>query len=55
VQESGLVVQSDSLNLNPSEQGLILWLIAPPLNALAGNYFLSIRIHSDNDPELMPN
>jgi hypothetical protein len=53
VQESGLVVQSDSLNLNPGEQGLILWLITPPLHTLAGNYFPTLRLYSDNDPELM--
>jgi hypothetical protein len=53
VQESGLVVQSDSLNLNPGEQGLILWLIAPPLNTLAGNYFPTLRLYSDNYPQLM--
>jgi hypothetical protein len=53
VQESGLVVQSDCLNLNPGEQGLILWLIAPPLNTLAGNYFPTLRLYSDNHPDLM--
>jgi hypothetical protein len=53
VQESGLVVQSDSLNLNPGEQGLILWLITPPLNTLAGNYFPTLRLYSDNYPDLM--
>lgn len=53
VQESGLVVQSDSLNLNPGEQGLILWLITPPLNTLAGSYVPTLRLYSDNYPELM--
>jgi hypothetical protein len=53
VQESGLVVQSDSLNLNPGEQGLILWLITPPLDTLAGNYVPTLRLYSDNYPELM--
>ncbi|NJM65795.1 MAG: hypothetical protein HC851_09115 [Acaryochloris sp. RU_4_1] len=53
VQESGLVVQSDSLNLNPGEQGLILWLITPPLSTLAGNYIPTLRLYSDNDPDLM--
>jgi hypothetical protein len=53
VQESGLVVQSDSLNLNPGEQGLILWVIIPPLNTLAGNYVPTLKLYSDNYPELM--
>jgi hypothetical protein len=53
VQESGLVVQSNSLNLNPGEQGLILWVIIPPLNTLAGNYVPTLRLYSDNYPELM--
>lgn len=53
VQESGLVVQADSLNLNPGEQGLILWLITPPLSTLAGNYVPTLRLYSDNEPDLM--
>jgi hypothetical protein len=49
----GLVVQSDCLNLNPDEQGLILWTITPPLNTLAGIYVPSLRLYSDNFPDLM--
>ncbi|WP_404786854.1 hypothetical protein [Altericista sp. CCNU0014] len=53
VQGSGLVVASDSLNLNPGERGLILWSIAPPLNTLAGHYVPTLRVYSDNYPDLM--
>ncbi|MEX0270976.1 hypothetical protein AB3R30_17695 [Leptolyngbyaceae cyanobacterium UHCC 1019] len=53
VQGSGLVVNSDSLNLNPGEQSLISFVITPPLDALAGTYIPTLRLYSENSPELV--
>jgi hypothetical protein len=52
MQASGLVVQPDSLNLNPGDRGLMVWIITPPLDTVAGNYIPTFRIYSDNHPEL---
>jgi len=52
MQGSGLVVNADSLNLNPGEQSLISLVITPPLNALAGTYIPTLRLYSENSPEL---
>lgn len=49
----GLVTTMDGLDLNPDSQGEILLLLHPPLTALAGNYFPTLRVHSANSPELM--
>jgi hypothetical protein len=52
VQGQGMAVQSDSLNLNPGGQGLILLMLQLPLDALAGNYVPTLRLHSENSPNL---
>jgi hypothetical protein len=52
VQGQGLAVQSDSLDLNPGGQGIILLLLQLPLEALAGNYVPTLRLHSENSPNL---
>lgn len=49
----GLVMESDSLNLNPGDQGVISLLITPPLDAAAGTYIPTLRLHSENHPDLM--
>ena len=51
-QGQGLAVQSDSLDLNPGGQGLILMMLQLPLDALAGNYVPTLRLHSENSPNL---
>jgi len=53
VQERGLVLAGNGLDLNPDESGEITVLLNPPLNALAGNYFPTIRLHSANNPNLI--
>lgn len=53
VQGSGLLVNADSLNLNPGEQSLISLVFNPPLDALAGSYIPTLRLYSANDPELV--
>jgi hypothetical protein len=53
VQGSGLLVNADSLNLNPGEQSLISFVITPPLDALAGTYIPTLRLYSENSPELV--
>lgn len=53
VQGSGLVVNADSLNLNPGEQSLISLVFNPPIDALAGSYIPTLRLYSANDPELV--
>jgi hypothetical protein len=52
VQGQGMAVQSDSLDLNPGGQGLILLMLQLPLDALAGNYVPTLRLHSENSPNL---
>jgi hypothetical protein len=52
VQGQGLAVQSDSLDLNPGAQGTILMMVQLPMNALAGNYVPTLRLHSENSPNL---
>ncbi|MGD1873315.1 MAG: hypothetical protein ACFB02_09715 [Mastigocoleus sp.] len=51
-QESGLLLDSECLNLNPGDRGQVSLLISPPMNALAGNYIATIRLYSENNPEL---
>ncbi|AKG24415.1 hypothetical protein IJ00_03380 [Calothrix sp. 336/3] len=52
-QGMGLVLQGDALNLNPGETGQISLIIHPPETALAGNYVPTVRLYSENNPELM--
>ncbi|MFN6486066.1 MULTISPECIES: hypothetical protein [unclassified Nostoc] len=49
-QGAGLIVQSDSLNLNPGECGVIMLAIAPGMDALSGNYVPTLRLYSENYP-----
>lgn len=48
----GLVLEADSLGLNPGDQGQILLLITPASMALAGNYVPTLRLYSENNPDL---
>ncbi|NER83988.1 MAG: hypothetical protein F6K42_31485, partial [Leptolyngbya sp. SIO1D8] len=51
-QELGLIVEAESLGLNPGERGQILITLTPPINALAGIYIPTLRLISDNQPEM---
>ncbi len=53
IQSGGLVVNADSLNLNPGDQGIISLLLNPPLDALAGTYIPTVRLYSENNPDLV--
>lgn len=48
----GLIVAADSMGLNPGARGQILLFIKPPINALAGNYIPTLRLSSQNNPDL---
>ncbi|MBE9216064.1 hypothetical protein IQ247_25955 [Plectonema cf. radiosum LEGE 06105] len=52
VEATGLVEVS-ALELNPISEGQILLEFRPPANILAGNYSPTIRLHSENHPELV--
>ena len=51
--EPGLVVATEGLDLNPGDRGEVVLLLTPPLNALAGSYFPTVRLYSANDPDLV--
>ncbi|PZO37065.1 MAG: hypothetical protein DCF19_19760 [Pseudanabaena frigida] len=48
----GIVEAAEGLPLNPDTQGMITLIFKPPLNAWAGIYSPTIRVHSANNPEL---
>ncbi|MFE4106142.1 COG1470 family protein [Almyronema epifaneia] len=48
----GLVVQADSLGLNPGDRGDILLTITPPADAIAGSYVPTLRLYAENSPDL---
>ena len=50
--DAGLVLQTNCLNLNPGDSGQISLVITPPLNTHAGSYIPTLRLHSENNPEL---
>lgn len=49
----GLLADVTALPLNPGAQGLILWKFHPPTDTLAGSYSPTIRLHSENLPDLV--
>src|SRR5919199_277208 len=53
LQLPGLVTTTDGLDLNPGAKGEIVLLFNPPINAVAGNYFATLRLQSANDPDLV--
>ncbi len=53
IQGQGLAVQSDALDLNPGGQGLITLVLQPPLETIAGVYIPTLRLHSENNPNLV--
>ncbi len=53
LQLAGLVTTADGLDLNPGAKGEILLFLNPPLNAVAGNYFATLRLQSVNNPDFV--
>lgn len=51
-QSIGLVRRADSLGLNPGDRGQIIMLITPPANVLADIYIPTIRLTTQNHPDL---
>jgi hypothetical protein len=48
----GLVIEADSLGLNPGDRSCIQLQLTPPAEALAGPYSPTLRLTSENQPEL---
>lgn len=51
--QTGVVIASEALELNPGDTGQIQVLIQPPLDTDAGIYTPTIRLFSINNPELV--
>ncbi|MDZ8189501.1 MAG: hypothetical protein RMX96_32270 [Nostoc sp. ChiSLP02] len=49
----GLISDVTALELNPGTQGQILLKFHPPADTLAGNYSPTIRLYSENSPDLV--
>jgi hypothetical protein len=49
---AGIVEAAEGLPLNPDNQGQITIIFKPPVDAWAGIYAPTIRVHSANNPEL---
>jgi hypothetical protein len=49
----GQIEESTSLELNPSAHGIIRLEIHPPIHTLAGLYSPTLRLYSDNQPDLV--
>ncbi|NEU82545.1 hypothetical protein [Nostoc sp. UIC 10630] len=50
---SGLVSEATALELNPGTKGQILLKFHPPGDTLAGSYSPTIRLYSENSPDLV--
>jgi hypothetical protein len=53
VENAGLVSGGTRLELNPAAVGQIWLEFHPPLDVLAGSYAFTLRLHSENSPELV--
>ncbi len=51
-QDIGLSLPENYLDLNPGARGIILLMITPPAEALAGSYIATLRLLSENNPDL---
>jgi hypothetical protein len=49
---AGIVEAAEGLPLNPDTQGHVTVIFKPPMDVWAGIYAPTIRIHSENNPEL---
>ncbi|MEA5514599.1 hypothetical protein [Nodularia sp. UHCC 0506] len=52
LQTVGLIIPNMGLNLNPGEKGEITLSFNPPISAIAGLYYPTIRLYSANNPDL---
>jgi hypothetical protein len=53
LESAGLLLETPSLDLNPHTQGEIQLELHPPADTLAGIYSPTLRLHSNNLPELV--
>ena len=53
LEQAGLVSGGSRLELNPAAVGQIWLEFHPPLDVLAGSYAFTLRLHSENSPELV--
>jgi hypothetical protein len=53
VQNAGLLTGGTRLELNPATSGQILLDFHPPLDVFAGSYSFTLRLHSENSPNLV--
>ncbi|MCC5666871.1 hypothetical protein LC653_23990 [Nostoc sp. CHAB 5784] len=53
LEQIGMMIAPDALDLNPGARGDILLLLTPPLDAIAGIYFPTVRLYSTNNPNLV--
>lgn len=53
LQDLGQVVAQDSLLLNPGAEGRILLLVDLPPDIKAGRYLPTLRLHANNNPDLV--
>jgi uncharacterized membrane protein len=53
VEGMGLLAQGNRLELNPATVGQIVLMLHPPVDALAGSYALTLRLQSENSPDLV--
>lgn len=53
VEGLGMLVGPSGLELNPGSQGIIWLQFQPPVDTLAGNYTPTVRLYSDNFPDLV--
>ncbi|MBD2021002.1 hypothetical protein H6F43_12510, partial [Leptolyngbya sp. FACHB-36] len=48
-----LIQETDGVSINPGANAQIMLLIHPPLEATAGDYSSTLRLHSANQPDVM--
>ncbi|MEP0856699.1 hypothetical protein [Trichocoleus sp. DQ-U1] len=53
LESPGLVTTTTGLDLNPGDTGQILLVLNPPMDALAGTYYPTVRLYSVNNPDLV--
>lgn len=51
--EAGIITATQGLELNPGDKGEILLFFSPPMDAWAGVYAPTVRLYSENNPELV--
>ncbi len=51
--EAGIITATQGLELNPGDKGEILLYLNPPIGAWAGVYSPTVRLYSENNPDLV--